>query len=145
MTDVLPGIYEDLSTTNGWMKSKGWNGVSVVTDSDSSSKTSGPSGSSLQVTLGQVVKMEIDYTKVPADHMVDGVQAWVERGRPGGSFLHAILTNDLRMAFAKADNNNKARMEHWVEFLHWEIPSDSSGSVEKVRVWQAMHGWFGKK
>jgi len=77
--------------------------------------------------------------------MVEGVQAWVEEGRPGGSFLHAILTNDLRMAFAKADNLNMHRMREWVEFLNWELPGNCWGSPEKVRLWSRLHMWMFKK
>lgn len=76
-------------------------------------------------------------------HMWQGVQLYVEQGIPPGSFLTAVLSNDLKGAFMRADEMNLAAMRKWVQFMYWDMPSDAQGSREKVEAWIAHGGLNG--
>ena len=54
---------------------------------------------------------------------------------PTGSFLHAVLSNDLTMACMKADDYNRHRLFEIVNYIYNNIPSISWGSPEKVNNW----------
>ncbi len=54
---------------------------------------------------------------------------------PTGSFLHAVLTNDLFEAIARADDNNAHCLYDICSYIYNELPSDCHGSVEKVKAW----------
>jgi hypothetical protein len=82
----------------------------------------------------------VDYSRVPAPHMVGGVRNWIEAGKIGkDSFLWAVVTNDLRMAFAKADDINLPLLQEWVRFFHWEVSHLCWGSVTKANAWAKAH------
>jgi hypothetical protein len=80
--------------------------------------------------------MDIDYTGLPT-YMVEGIKAYIEEGRPAGSFLMALLTNNLVNAVMKADETNLRYIRNWALFLHNEAPSECWGSAEKVLAWQS--------
>ena len=52
-----------------------------------------------------------------------------------GSFLRAVLENDLREAFGRADHENQERMFEIVQYCYNEIPSTCWGSKEAVKNW----------
>jgi len=79
---------------------------------------------------------EVNYDKVPAPHMVEGVRHWIEDGLCG-DFLRAVVNNDLREAVARADGTNVRLIREWVSFFYNEAPSDCWGSPEKAAVWAA--------
>lgn len=76
-------------------------------------------------------------------HMQDGVRAYIETGRPGGSFMTAVFANDMKNAFMRADAVNQRAMEAWVRFLYWYAPVACQGSYEKVEAWTKRHGLLG--
>jgi hypothetical protein len=77
---------------------------------------------------------------VPA-HMREGLIEYVEHGHlDHGDFLHALLTNDLRMTFQTADHVNRKHVWEWLQFLFNYTPSTCWGSVEKVKAWQQRKG-----
>ena len=86
--------------------------------------------------------MSIDYSKLP-EHMRDGFRLYIEKGVPGGSFMTAVLSNDLRGAFGRADEINRARMFDTVAFLVNEAPIGCHGSPERVRDWIKAGGLQG--
>jgi hypothetical protein len=69
------------------------------------------------------------------DHIRDGLVSYLRYGLPPGSFLEAVLANDLADACARADIENRYRLFDYVYVLHNYAPSDSWGSREKVRAW----------
>ena len=69
------------------------------------------------------------------DHMWGAVERYFIFGFQPGSFLTAVLSNDLREAFARADDENAALMHSWVKFLYNYAPSGSWGSPEKFSAW----------
>ena len=81
----------------------------------------------------------IDYGLVPA-HMLGSIQRYIERGQPIGSFLTALLSNDLNLTFGRADEGNRGAIGDWVTFLWNEAPEDCWGSGAKVEAWQARGG-----
>ena len=59
------------------------------------------------------------------DRMMEGLKRWIDHGIKPGSFMLAVLTNDLRGAIERADDEN----------LYNEAPGGCWGSVEKVADW----------
>lgn len=57
--------------------------------------------------------------------------------RPTGSFLRAILENDLRAAAVRADDLNRFAITDIVLFLHSYAPSNAWGSPTAVAAWLA--------
>ncbi len=60
---------------------------------------------------------------------------YMEQGIDPGSFLQAVLCNDLRQAVASADSTNRTKLADIVQWLYGEAPSSSWGSEENVRVY----------
>ena len=56
------------------------------------------------------------------------------RIEPGG-FVRAVLENDLKGAFGKADAYNRERMFEIVKYCYNEIPATCWGSKEAVDNW----------
>jgi len=71
------------------------------------------------------------------------LDAWVERAMPPCDFLRAVLNNDLKESFAKADHNNIAAMGHIVAYLYNEVPAQCWGSAEVVKDWATAGGLEG--
>ena len=69
------------------------------------------------------------------EHCREGLIRYVAHGLPPGNFLLAVLSNDLREAFACADRENSAAMGAWVGFLYNHCPGLCWGSPEKVKDW----------
>lgn len=83
-----------------------------------------------------------DYAKLPL-HMRDGMKRYIDYGIPPGSFLIAVLCNDLKGAFMRADNVNADRMRDFVDFLYNEAPSQCHGSPAVVTAWMTAGGLEG--
>jgi len=82
---------------------------------------------------------KIDYSKgdlLPA-HMRESVQAWIEKARPPGSFLAAVIQNNLREAFARADSVNARKLDDIVRWFYNNAPSWCWGSPEAMASWPA--------
>jgi hypothetical protein len=69
------------------------------------------------------------------DYMHDGLVLWVLHGIPTGSFLWAVLENDLSTACACADETNQHRLFNYVKWLHNHAPIGSWGSPRVVQQW----------
>lgn len=65
----------------------------------------------------------------------ESIDAYVATGRPTGSFLEAVLSNDLMEAFARADSGALDNLPHIVAYLYNKVPSGCWGSRERVREW----------
>lgn len=75
-----------------------------------------------------------DYSRLPA-HMRGAAQRYVEKGIPPGSFLTAVLSNDFKGAFARADDANISAMRDWAMWLYNDAPCGCQGSPESVSAW----------
>jgi len=79
------------------------------------------------------------YDTLP-EHMQESARGYVEDGRPPGSFLKAVLTNDLTGAFGRADDINQQCMFRWATWLYNECPGNAWGTQEAVDAWVEKGG-----
>jgi hypothetical protein len=85
---------------------------------------------------------EANWSLIPL-YMQDGLRRWIMDGiRPGG-FLCAVLENNLKESFMRADMTNKRCIDSYVEFLYTYAPSGCWGSKEKLASWEAVKGLNG--
>lgn len=78
-------------------------------------------------------------------HMRDGVKRYFDHGIPPGSFMTAVLSNDLREALGRADDINRERLFDIVSFLYTDAPAACWGSPEKVSAWIEIGGLMGSE
>lgn len=76
-----------------------------------------------------------DFDSMVPEHIREGLTAYVERGRPTGDFLAAVLGNDLFDAARLADAMNARYLTRIALFLIWHAPHGAIGSAERVRGW----------
>jgi len=69
------------------------------------------------------------------EHMREGMKRYLEHGIEPGSFMMAVLTNNLKEAFARADHLNKHYIGNIVSYCYNEIPGAAWGSPENVEAW----------
>lgn len=69
------------------------------------------------------------------DHLRGGLLLYLQHGILPGSFLQAVLINDLAQAVLRADPEALFGLRAVVEFLLWNTPADSWGSRERVLAW----------
>lgn len=79
----------------------------------------------------------VDVSEVP-ESVLGGFQRYVEYGVLTGGFLHALLSNDLRESFNRADEGNREALFEIVSFCHNHLPGICWGSPAKVKDWVAM-------
>lgn len=70
------------------------------------------------------------------EHLKEGIDAWVESGRPTGSFLRAVLENDLLEAVNRADEISFANLRYIVGYLWSKCPCECWGSKKAVKEWR---------
>ena len=68
-------------------------------------------------------------------HILDSINRFVEYGLEPGSFVKAVLSNDLAGAFNAADTDAEAGIRDILKYVRWEIPAESWGSPAKVEAW----------
>ena len=78
--------------------------------------------------------MTPDYSQIP-ENTLETLQAWILTGRPMGSFCAAVVSNDLKEAFARADEDNIRAMFHTIAWMYNNAPYGSWGSPK------ALHDW----
>lgn len=81
-------------------------------------------------------------TRLP-EHCVSGLAAYIFRGKRPGHFLCAVLANDLKESYARADETNLPRLRDYVSFLYNYAPGDSWGSQERIAAWVERGGLVG--
>lgn len=81
---------------------------------------------------------DINYDGLPAG-LRGGVQRYIEHGVPTGSFLEAVISNDLHASFACADEFNQRHMFEIVAWFHNECPHNAWGSAKAYGDWLMMH------
>ena len=78
--------------------------------------------------------MNINYDRLP-EHMRGTAKRYVEGRIDPGSFLSAVICNDLFGAYYKADWINKEHMEDWIMFFYNDVPTNCFGSKEVMKAW----------
>lgn len=76
----------------------------------------------------------VNYNLLP-EHIRDGVQRYIEEGICPGSFLQAVITNNLKESFKRADEVNITQMFNIVIFFYNEVPYLCWGSQERMDSW----------
>ncbi len=69
------------------------------------------------------------------EHMRSGAQLYIEQGIMPGSFLKAVLENNLSEAVLRADHINVLALAEYGAWLSFDIPGDCWGSPEIVKRW----------
>lgn len=69
----------------------------------------------------------------------ESMRAYVELGRPEGSFVEAVIAGDLLLAAQRADSRNKHLLWEYVSWFCKYAPRGCWGSAEAYRRWLAMH------
>jgi hypothetical protein len=78
-----------------------------------------------------------DYSQIPP-HMMAALRAYLENHEPVGSFLTAVLTNNLFKTCARADNTNIEIIPVYMAYLYNKAPSNSWGSPAAFEAWLAL-------
>ena len=81
----------------------------------------------------------IDYNGLP-ESLRGGTGRWIESGVQPGSFLMAVICNNLKEAFARADDDNRRDLFHIVGWFYNEAPMPCWGSVSRARNWAERYG-----
>lgn len=87
----------------------------------------------------EVLIQKMDARGIP-DYMQNSLARYIMEGTPVGGFLMALLSNDLRKTFEKADEVNQQRVYNYVMFLYNDAPGGCWGSKEIVKGWIAHQG-----
>lgn len=77
------------------------------------------------------------------EHMHHGVINYIEKGISGGSFLDAVVRNNLFQAYSCADYCNKEAMESWVAYFGYYAPAGCNGNSAVVDAWMEQGGLHG--
>ena len=72
------------------------------------------------------------------DYMMGGLERWIEHGIEPGHFLIAVLSNDLKEAVGRADDENIANLPAYMGYLYNEAPIGSWGNPSVMRTWPAL-------
>jgi len=68
-------------------------------------------------------------------HLREGLVRYFADGILPGSFLQAVLINDLQQAVGRADPQSMAGLPALITFLTWEVPGEAWGSRRLVLAW----------
>ena len=71
------------------------------------------------------------------EHLRAGMKRYVEHGIRPGSFLCAIIENDLVQAYSRGDETSLRSMPQIMYFVMTELPSKAFGSPDRVNDWIA--------
>lgn len=82
----------------------------------------------------QPIILDAEYAKLP-EQFREGVQLYIEHGIQPGSFLRAVICNDLREAVNRADAHALEVLPELVRFFYWEAPAKCHGSHYKMTMW----------
>jgi hypothetical protein len=88
-----------------------------------------------------------EYSKIKID-TIETINLYVTKGCPPGSFVEAVLSNDLMESFCRADRENFKTMGPIASYIYNEIPGRGSGcwgSRDEVQAWIDRGGLEGHK
>jgi len=75
-----------------------------------------------------------NYDDLPP-HIRGGAKMYIEEYIPPGDFLQAVICNNLKESFIRADETNTRMMWNIVNFFYNEAPMNCWGSEKKMRSW----------
>ena len=84
--------------------------------------------------LSEIAHADPVLARVPV-HMLESIDRYLTSRIPTGSFLEAVLSNDLRDAAARGDAQNQRLLFEYAYLMHNYMPIGSHGSREAVSAW----------
>ena len=75
--------------------------------------------------------LDFKHYRIPT-HTQEALINYVERGYEPGSFLYAVLSNNLIDAVSRADALNLPALKDIAQFVHNEMPNNSYGNEAVV-------------
>lgn len=95
-----------------------------------------------ELSLAGLARDRFDYTRI--DPLIrESLDAYAKTGRPVGSFLTALLSNDLFQACSRADNENVWTVPIITAYVYNHLPGECWGSAAKVKAWIQKRGLVG--
>lgn len=76
----------------------------------------------------------IDYDQIKPEIRAS-IDRYVKDRMQTGGFLRAVLENNLKESFMRADERNIETLFHIVAYVYNEVPFNAWGSPEKVEAW----------
>lgn len=73
------------------------------------------------------------------DDTIESINNYVTKGWEPGSFVTAVMENNLMEALGQADMGNRLAIFEICEYVYNDTPATCHGSPEKVREW-LLHG-----
>lgn len=77
--------------------------------------------------------------------VIESLWRYAVYGIEAGGFLNAVLENNLKEAFARADDDNARAMKTIVMYVYMKMPSNCWGSITKVESWITSHAILRKQ
>jgi len=77
------------------------------------------------------------YDQVPS-RFLDSLDAWAKTARPTGSFLRAVLENNLFEAVGRADSEAAEALRGIVTYVNCQLPGGCWGNKEVVEKWAGI-------
>lgn len=74
-----------------------------------------------------------------------GLHHYMLFGVMPGSFLQALLSNDLKGTFFRADSDNVRIVDKYLMLLYNHAPGGSWGSEKNFTAWVNRGGWLGHR
>lgn len=84
-----------------------------------------------------------DWSPIP-DHLHHSLRAYLEHGRIPGTFLIAVLANDLAGAIYSANPEALSALRSIITFLSETAPDEAWGTPERLAKWEQRGGLLGK-
>ena len=78
------------------------------------------------------IKLSPDKYYPIREDLYGALERYLNHGIMPGSFMTAVLENNLREAFGRADIDNEANLKNIVGYIYNHLPSNSWGSPERV-------------
>ncbi len=99
-----------------------------------------------QETKAQLNRMDIKFqiNGLPT-RMWGGVKRYLENGIPPGDFLQAVISNDLKEAINRADDQNINLLPNYVRFFYNDVPMGCWGSPDNYANWIERGGFMGSE
>ncbi len=88
----------------------------------------------MSLTSEPIILDSLTNSGVP-EHLHYGLMLYITQRISPGGFMTAVLSNDLREAFGRADEESRAGMFELVKWLYNKAPSNIWGTPERVEAW----------
>ena len=79
------------------------------------------------------IKLEPDSHYPIREDLYGALERYLNHGIMPGSFMTAVLENDLMESFGRADVSNSANLKNIVGYIYNNVPSNAWGSKERVK------------